>query len=261
MYYGVYDRLTQYDINHTVQPMLAECWDISADFTSITFNLGKGVQFHNGAELDSVQRGLESPSTLPWPKTSPAYDDAKANAYQFDLDKASAMLKAAGVTGPVSGDVIMQNSSAELTSFAQVLQSDFATLGITLNLKPQDLASYLEIVNNWKYQGFWLGGGSFAQLDPGTAFTKSRALSVTGNSSAFTAPANAAAVDLVGRATTEADPARRKQLYSDLNDMLLDEAYIMVLSPLTSRLMATSKVQGLAATLHSAQKWWEAWLA
>jgi peptide/nickel transport system substrate-binding protein len=446
VYYSVYDRLTQYDINHNVQPMLAESWDISNDFTQIKFNLRKGVQFHNGAELDSaavkfnserardlpntqldeakwwtsietpdkytlifksdksrplafdffeflniaeptaaadptkavgtgpfkfvewkpkesltlakntnywqsgkpyldgivmtvltdpqamtaqleggaldvgnipvtdfirlrddpkyqpftfsagnfscvgincqsppwdnkkarqallyavdrlrwantMQRGMEFPSTLPWPKTSPAYDDAKANAYQFDLDKAKSMLQAAGVTGPVAGEVIMQNSSAELTQFGQVLQSDFAKLGITLTLKPQDTASYLEIVNNWKYQGFWLGGGSFAQLDPATGFTKSRALSVTGNSSAFTNPANAAAVELLGRATTEPDQTKRKQLYSDLNDMLLDEVYIMVMSPTVNRLMATQKVQNIGATLHSAQKWWEAWLA
>jgi peptide/nickel transport system substrate-binding protein len=447
VYYAVYDRLTQYDINHNVQPMLAESWEIAPDFTSIKFNLRKGVLFHNGAELDSaavkfnserardlpntqleeakwwtsietpdkstvvfksdkprplafdffeflniaeptsandptkavgsgpfkfvewrqkdalvltrnpsywqpgkpyldgivmsvltdpqtmatqleagaidvalnlpvtdfvrlqndpkytpmtfsagnfsclgmncqvapwdnkkarqallyavdrvrwagtVQKGLEFASTLPWPKTSPAYDDAKANAYQFDLQKAAAMLKAAGVNGPVSGDVIMQNSNAELTAFAQIMQGDFAKLGITLNVKPQDQASYLDVVNNWKYQGFWLGGGSFAQLDPGTAFTKSRALSVTGNSSAFTAPANAAAVELVGRATTEPDPTKRKQLYADLNDMLLDEVYIIGMSPTTSRLMVSSKVKGITPTLHTAQKWWEAWLA
>jgi peptide/nickel transport system substrate-binding protein len=366
VYYAVYDRLTQYDINHDVQPMLAESWDISPDFMSIKFNLRKGVQFHNGAELDAnavkfnserardlpntqldeakwwtsietpdkytvifksdkprplafdffeflniaeptsasdsskavgtgpfkfvewkqndslaltrnasywqtgkpyldgiamsvisdpqamttrfeggtldaavnypvtdfirlrddanytpftfsqgnfaclgmncqvppwdnkkarqallyavdrvrrastVQNGLEFPSTLPWPKTSPAYEDAKANAFQFDLDKAAAMLKAAGVTGAVTGDVIMQNSSAELKSFAQILQGDFAKLGITLNLKPQDQAAYLDVVNNWKYQGFWLGGGSFAQLDPGTAFTRARIVGLAG---------------------------------------------------------------------------------
>jgi peptide/nickel transport system substrate-binding protein len=447
VYYGVYDRLTQYDINHNVQPMLAESWDIAPDFMSIKFNLRKGVQFHSGIELDAaavkfnserardlpntqleeakwwtsietpdkytvvfksdkprplafdffeflniaepasandptkavgtgpfkfvewrqkdalilaknpnywqpgkpyldgitmsvltdpqamvaqleggaldaavnlpvtdfvrlqndpkytpftfsagnfsclgmncqvapwdnkkarqamlyavdrvrwattVQKGLEFASSLPWPKTSPAYDDTKSNAYQFDLDKAAAMLKAAGVTGPVIGDLIMQNSSAEITAFAQILQSDFSKLGITLNIKPQDQASYLDVVNNWKYQGFWLGGGSFAQLDPGTAFTKSRALSVTGNSSAFTAPVNAAAVDLVSRATTEPDPTKRKQIYSDLNDMLLDEVYIVGTSPTTNRLMTTSKVKGVAATLHSAQKWWEAWLS
>ena len=117
-----------------------------------------------------MQQGLEFPSTLPWPKTSPAYDDAKANAYPFDLDKAASLLQGRGRERPFTGDVIMQNSNAELTSFAQILQSDFAKLGITLNLKPQDTAAYLDVVNNWKYNGFWLGGGSFAQLDPATAF-------------------------------------------------------------------------------------------
>ena len=116
-------------------------------------------------------------------------------------------------------------------------------------------------MNNWRYQGFWLGGGSFAQLDPGTAFTESRALSVTGNSSAFTAPVNAAALDLVERSTTEPDATNRKQIYSDLNDMLLDEVYIICLSPTVNRLMASAKVRGISSTLHSAQKWWEVWLA
>jgi peptide/nickel transport system substrate-binding protein len=447
IYYTVYDRLTQYDVNHNVQPMLAESWDISSDFTSIKFNLRKGVQFHNGADFDSaavkfnserardlpntqldeakwwtsietpdkytvifksdkprplafdffeflniaeptaandptkavgtgpfkfvewkqndsltltknteywqtgkpyfdgivmsvitdpqamvtrfeggsldaalaypvndflrlksdadytayeitagnfscfgincqvppwdnkkmrqallyavdkvrwantIQHGLEFPSALPWPKTSPAYDDAKANAYTFDLNKAASMLKDAGFSGSFTGDVIMQNSSAELTSFAQIIQGDFAKLGITLNLKPQDVAAYLDLVNNWKYNGFWLGGGSFAQLDPATGFTKSRALSVTGNSSAFTAPVNAAAVDLVGRATSEPDQAKRKQIYSDLNDMLLDEVYIICMSPTADRLITTSKVHNVNPTLHSALRWWEAYMA
>jgi peptide/nickel transport system substrate-binding protein len=446
VYYTVYDRLTEYDVNHNLQPMLAESWDVSPDFTTITFHLRKGVQFHNGAELDSsavkfnserardlpntqldeakwwtsietpdkytvvfksdsprptafdyfeflniaeptaandptkavgtgpfkfvewkqndsltltrnpnywqpgkpyldgiqmsiitdpqamttqfeagaldvaippvtdflrlkddpqyapytpsagnfsclgincqqapwdnkqarqalqyavdrvrwantIQHGLEVPSSLPWPRTSPAYDDAKANGYPFDLNKARSLLQAAGVSGALTGDVIMQNSSAELTAFAQVLQSDFAQLGITLSLKPQDTASYLNLVNNWNYNGFWLGGGSFAQLDPSTGFVKSRALSVTGNSSAFTTPANAAAVDLVKRATSEPDPGKRTQLFSDLNDMLLQETYIITMSPSVSRFMMLKKVQGVAPTLHSAQKWWEVWLA
>jgi ABC-type transport system substrate-binding protein len=86
-------------------------------------------------------------------------------------------------------------------------------------------------------------------------------LSVTGNSSAFTAPVNEKAVELVGRATTETDPAKRKQIYSDLNDMLLDEVYIIGMSPTTNRLMTTAKVHGISSTLHSAQKWWEVWMA
>src|SRR5690242_16364217 len=48
-----YDRLTQYDANGKVQPMLAESWDVTPDFTQIKFNLRKGVQYHNGRELTS----------------------------------------------------------------------------------------------------------------------------------------------------------------------------------------------------------------
>ena len=43
--------------------------------------------------------------------------------------------------------------------------------------------------------------------------------------------------------------------------MLLDEVYIITLSPTNNRLMTTSRVNGLSATLHSAQKWWDVWLA
>ena len=53
----------------------------------------------------------------------------------------------------------------------------------------------------------------------------------------------------------------KKQIYADLNDMLLDEAYIICMSPTTNRLITTSKVQGVTPTLHSAQKWWDVWLA
>jgi peptide/nickel transport system substrate-binding protein len=446
LYYEVYDRLTQYDLNHTPKPMLAESWDISDDYKTFKFNLRKGVTFHNGRELDSaavkfnserardlpntqldeakwwtsidtpdkytvvfrsdrprplafdyfeylniaepdtandprqavgtgpfkfvewrqnqsftliknsdywltgrpyfdgitvsvvtdpqamvtrfetgdfdvavlpvndfirlkddpryrpysfsagnvavlgahcqtppwdsktarqallyavdrhrwastVNKGLETPSALPWTKNSPAYDEAKANAYAFDMDKAKSLLKEAGVTGSFTMELMMQTGNAQYAAFSQILQSDLAQLGITLSIKPQDTAAYLDAINNWRYKGFWLGGGSFAHLDPASAFTKSRAFSPTGNSSAFTPPANTRALAVVERATSETDPAKRKQIHAELNDMLLDEAYAITLSPLTNRLMTTSKLRGIEPTLHSAQRWWEAWFA
>ena len=75
IYYTVYDRLTQYDINHNVQPMLAESWDISSDFTSIKFNLRKGVLFHSGAELDSNAVKFNSERARDLPNTQ--LDEAK----------------------------------------------------------------------------------------------------------------------------------------------------------------------------------------
>jgi len=69
VYYSVYDRLTQYDVNHNVQPMLAESWDISSDYTQIKFNLRKGVQFHNGAELDAAAVKFNSERARDLPNT------------------------------------------------------------------------------------------------------------------------------------------------------------------------------------------------
>jgi peptide/nickel transport system substrate-binding protein len=446
VHYTVYDRLTQYDLDHTPRPMLAESWDIAPDYTSFTFHLRRGVLFHNGKELDSaavkfnserardlpntqldeakwwtaidtpdkytvvfrsdqprpiafdffeylniaepgtandptqavgtgpfkfvewnqgqsftltkntnywqagkpyldgivmsvigdpqartarfeageldvaivpitdyvrlkddprytaysfsngnvavlgphcqtppwdnkqarqallyavdrdrwantVNRGLVTPSALPWTTNSPAYDPTKANAYPFDLAKAKSVLAAAGVSGTYTMDVMLQTGNAEYAQFAQILQSDLAQLGVTLNVKALEGAAYLDAINNWRYQGFWLGGGSFTHLDPTSAFTKSRAFSPTGNSSAFTAPANANAVALINRATTETDPAQRKQIYAQMNDMLLDEAYALTISDTPGRFMTAAKVKGITPTLHAAQKWWEVWFA
>jgi peptide/nickel transport system substrate-binding protein len=49
----VFDRLTAYDQNLKPQPMLAETWELSPDYTRFKLNLRKGVQYHNGREMTS----------------------------------------------------------------------------------------------------------------------------------------------------------------------------------------------------------------
>ena len=46
-----FDRLTQYDDKLKAQPALAESWDLSSDFKSITLHLRKGVTWHSGREF------------------------------------------------------------------------------------------------------------------------------------------------------------------------------------------------------------------
>jgi peptide/nickel transport system substrate-binding protein len=48
-----FDRLTQYDDKLKAQPALAESWDLASDWTSIKFNLRKGVTWHSGREFTS----------------------------------------------------------------------------------------------------------------------------------------------------------------------------------------------------------------
>jgi peptide/nickel transport system substrate-binding protein len=47
----IYNGLTKYDKNIRVTGDLAESWDISPDGLQITFNLRKGVKWHDGVEF------------------------------------------------------------------------------------------------------------------------------------------------------------------------------------------------------------------
>ena len=45
-----------------------------------------------------------------------------------------------------------------------------------------------------------------------------------------------------------------------MNDMLLTECYVLVMSPTTNRLIMSNKVHDVATSLHAAQRWWNVWM-
>lgn len=57
----VFETLVTIDSNFNVKPMLAESWSESEDGKTITFNLRKGILFHNGKEMvaDDIVASLE----------------------------------------------------------------------------------------------------------------------------------------------------------------------------------------------------------
>ncbi|WP_411276747.1 ABC transporter substrate-binding protein, partial [Gaiella sp.] len=66
---AAYDSLVEWDKNLNLKPALATSWKIAADQKSITFNLRKGVKFHNGKELDAgdVKYSIEKMLAPPLP--------------------------------------------------------------------------------------------------------------------------------------------------------------------------------------------------
>lgn len=71
----IYDSLLEWDRDLNIQPALAESYEASPDATSYTFNLRRGVRFHNGKEMTAadVKYSLELTLDPPPPTVEATY--------------------------------------------------------------------------------------------------------------------------------------------------------------------------------------------
>jgi peptide/nickel transport system substrate-binding protein len=207
--------------------------------------------------VDTILLGIGKAESLPWPTGSAAYEPSKVDHYPFDLDKARSLLNQAGVGSGFSIDFWPYLPTADYTGMGQIYQADLAKLGITLNIKTPDVATWLDQVNNAKYIGLYAGPASLGDLSPATCFASSKAFAPAGNNSAFKSERY---TELVNQAATEPDPAKLKPVYSELNDLFLEEAFTIVLSPTQPVLLTSKKVKGVAYTHHERVSLTDTWL-
>jgi ABC-type transport system substrate-binding protein len=114
----------------------------------------------------TVLQGLVGdPVDLPWPNNSPAFDLAKNSTYPFDLDKAAALLKRAGVS---NAECEITYSSAgyasEYAGIAQIYQADLAKIGFNTTLKPVDGPTFTQQGLSRTYTGLRIGAGGGASV-------------------------------------------------------------------------------------------------
>ncbi|HEY3063833.1 MAG TPA: ABC transporter substrate-binding protein [Chloroflexota bacterium] len=205
---------------------------------------------------DTFLYGTGVPQSLPWPANSPAFEASKQNFYSFDLDKASALLKQAGVSG-LELDCNVLGAWPQLVSFAPVYQADLAKIGVKLNVRVLELAIWVDEAVNRKYKGMYLSNSSFAQLEPSSTLNNGRATDPNSNNSLFK---NDRYSELIASASSEPDAAKRKPMYSELNDIMLDESFIMWLAASPPTLVTRPNVQGIEPSAHDGFYYHNAWI-
>ncbi len=67
-------------------------------------------------------------------------------------------------------------------------------------------------------------------------------------------------VQLVNQAATEPDAAKRKQVYGQLNDLMVDEAFCLAMASGAPRMLARSNVHDIGYTLHEGFTWSDVWI-
>lgn len=194
--------------------------------------------------IDTALGGLVGePMNLPWPSYSPAYEAAKNKTYTYDLAKAKSLLQQAGaasfdtvITYVTTGEV------AEFSKMAQIYQADLATIGVNATIQPLDNATWTDQAVKAAYQGLAVGHpGGFGAQDA----TSGLQTGAYGVNNTFTNFHDNQYTSLVQAAAVELDANKRKQLYSSINDIILDNCFTMPLSSLLQMSVSTSKVHGI----------------
>ncbi|HEX8969299.1 MAG TPA: ABC transporter substrate-binding protein [Chloroflexota bacterium] len=212
--------------------------------------------------VDTAFKGLITDfQDLPYPAGTPAYDASKMKVYSFDLDKAKSLLVASGVSSP-EVDLTYSNSQfGDMNqTLAQIMQADLSSIGIAVNLKPVDFATQFDVASRRAYQGLLLSVGSGANAAEATSLlTRSRFFSPDPKTS-FTGFTSDDYQKLIGAASVEPDADKRKSLYSQIEDILLDESASITVSLYPQTAIERSNVHGLVYDARPGLTFASAWV-
>jgi peptide/nickel transport system substrate-binding protein len=191
---------------------------------------------------DTTLQGKGSPYSLPFPKSSPAYEAAKEFHYSLDLDKARSLIQQAGLPS-TDMEVIVRQSEPDSLELMQIWQADLAKVNVKLTVRTLENAAHTAQSLASAFQGATVGNGGFAHLqDPTTYFIRSGFVNPENGTSAYRDPKYS---QLVDSAATEADAAKRKQLYSELTSYYLDASPATVAASTPIKVVTSSKVKDL----------------
>jgi peptide/nickel transport system substrate-binding protein len=212
--------------------------------------------------VDTAFKGLITDfQDLPYPPGTPAYDAAKMKVYSFDLEKAKSLLHGSGVSGSEIDITYSNTQFGDINqTLAQIMQSDLSSIGIKTNLKPVEFATQFDVASRRAYQGLLLSVGAGANAVEATSLlTRSRFFSPDPKTS-FTGFSSDSYQNLISAASVEPDAARRKSLYGQIEDILLDECASITVSLYPQTAITRANVHGLAYDARPGLTFPSAWL-
>ena len=158
-----------------------------------------------------------------------------------DLAKAKALLKEAGITGPITVD-LMVPKNVERETVAQVIQSMAAEAGFDLKLRVTELATALKQAEAGEFQAFILEWSGRTDPDGNSyIFHKSKAPQ---NYSAYSNPDVDKALDDARLVT---DMAQRKSIYEKMTKSILEDEPVIYIYHRKNLIAHTTKLGGYRA--------------
>ncbi len=145
--------------------------------------------------------------------------DESLTGYEYDLEKAKALLEEAGYPNGFTFELAYNGSAKNL--MAQVIQADLAKIGITADLQEMESAALKSMLNEHNHETALY---QWTDAD-GTDFTV-RSMYYTGSGSNRSLIADSTLDKMIDEALVEADVDKRQQMYHEI------EAYVTEVCPI-----------------------------
>jgi peptide/nickel transport system substrate-binding protein len=171
--------------------------------------------------------GVSKPITSPfYSQSTLAYSDNLVMAHAFNLDKAKSLLDQAGVSG-LQMTINGTPAWPQMKLFSLIWQSDLAKIGVKLTVNEVENAKFYDIGGAADLRGNelhpWLNGRT--TRDPAVFFATQG--NYRGGKLNPYGYKNDQLEQLVGQGAVETDAAKRKQIYQQMNQLIVDECFMI----------------------------------
>lgn len=197
--------------------------------------------------IQAVLYGLgEPPATMVGP-TELGFDPSGREISKQDIAKAQEHIAASGLATPIPLTLTYE-SNRFWPQMAELIKSDLEAVGFAVTLDAQDAGSYWGKVLDGKAQlsmnqrSLWVPDpdNKVVLLQSGEASAKGETGIVTG------LPEFSAKMDeLLAAGKSELDPEKRKAIYKEIQDMILEELPYIMLAYYTKPTVMAANVEGL----------------
>lgn len=195
------------------------------------------------AIMQALYHGYGEPTTLPYSKTSPAYDEELAATLEYDLDKAKQLLEESGLpTSQLRAEILVNSASQPQQRAAQILQDALGKIGFKLDIALRDAAEYTEAMLAGNFQIMYSAIGN-AQKFP-TRITTNSIYRIEDNPveavKAF--PDYVPAVEAANAAVTEEE---QKEAFAELNRVLVNAMWVPTVGYMPTLWLVDKDVTGV----------------
>lgn len=218
-------------------------------FDNVAVRQALSYSMNRQAFSEAVHFGFEKAVTSPFfAEAATGYVPDLVQAHAFDLDKARSLLEGAGATG-LTIAYPAPSTYPNLGAYGEIWQADLAKIGVTLNIQTVDAGRWYDI-----------GAGKDPRIDvvpwqvsrclqDGAVFFAGNSGYRAGGTDHRFGYQNATLEQLVADGKAETDPARRKQIYQQLNQIVVDQCVNISFVTFSETFAWSSKISGPAYDL------------